>query len=145
MDILDQEASEDEGIRKNAKKDGRVWDRLPSYEANVSLTNKEKRYRQMLTHAADADETVRSKWEQWEEAITRLTWEDVCIILIVKDQIFQVNDYDCFRKNSRTGYPQLQPNPQSVRTLLRHKHRHTPEHYACISKHSTICVRSVHN
>ncbi|PAV16120.1 pH-response regulator [Pyrrhoderma noxium] len=76
MDILDQEASEDEGIRKNAKKDGRVWDRLPSYEANVGLTNKEKRYRQMLTHAADADETVRSKWEQWEEAITRLTWED---------------------------------------------------------------------
>ena len=92
MDILDQEASEDEGIRKNAKKDGKVWDRLPSYEANVGLTNKEKRYRQMLTHAADADETVRSKWEQWEEAITRLTWDDVCIFLIVRDQIFQVND-----------------------------------------------------
>lgn len=81
MDILDQEASEDEGQRKNATKDGRSWDRLPSFEANIGLTNKEKRYRQMLDHAGEADETVRSKWEQWEDAITRLTWDDVCSLL----------------------------------------------------------------
>lgn len=76
MDILDQEASEDEGIRKNARKDGKNWDRMPSYEANVDLTNKEKRYRKMLTDASNANETVRSKWEQWEEPIIRLTWDD---------------------------------------------------------------------
>ena len=81
MDILDQEASEDEGVRKNAARQGRRLDRLPSYEANIGLTNKEKRYRSMLDQASEADETIRSKWEQWEEAITRLTWDDVSLNL----------------------------------------------------------------
>ncbi|KAH8118025.1 BRO1-domain-containing protein [Phellopilus nigrolimitatus] len=76
MDLLDQEASEDEGVRKNAAKDGKMWDRLPSYEANIELTNKESRYRQMLDHACESDEHVREKWEQWEEVITRLTWNE---------------------------------------------------------------------
>ncbi|EJD06562.1 BRO1-domain-containing protein [Fomitiporia mediterranea MF3/22] len=76
MDILDQEASEDEGVRKNVTREGRRWDRLPSYQANIGLTEKEKRYRQMLDQAAEADDTVRSKWEQWEEPITRLTWDE---------------------------------------------------------------------
>ncbi|THH09151.1 hypothetical protein EW145_g2207 [Phellinidium pouzarii] len=76
MDMLDQEASEDEGVRKNAAKDGNSWDRPSSYEANVELTNKEKRYRQMLDHAAQSDEHVRNKWEEWEEAIMRLMWDE---------------------------------------------------------------------
>ena len=77
MDMLDQEASEDEGIRRNAERDGRRWERPPSYEANNELTNKEKRYRSMLDHAAESDETVRQKWEEWEDAIVRLTWDEV--------------------------------------------------------------------
>ncbi|KAI5122282.1 hypothetical protein M0805_002362 [Coniferiporia weirii] len=76
MDMLDQEASEDEGVRKNAAKDGKSWDRPPSYKANEELTSKEKRYRQMLDHAAQSDEHVRGKWEEWEEAIVRLTWDE---------------------------------------------------------------------
>ncbi|KAL5504141.1 RIM20 [Sanghuangporus vaninii] len=76
MDILDQEASEDEGVRKNAARQGRRLDRLPSYQANVGLTNKERRYRSMLEQASEADETIRTKWEQWEEPITRLTWDE---------------------------------------------------------------------
>lgn len=77
MDMLDQEASEDEGIRKRCEKDKKAWDRPPSYEANVELTSKEKRYRQILDQAAESDEHVREKWNEWEDTITRLTWDEV--------------------------------------------------------------------
>lgn len=77
MDLLDQEASEDEGIRSTAVKDGRSWTRLPSYEANIELTNKEKRYRHLLDDAAEGDRQIRNKWEEWEESITQLTWDEV--------------------------------------------------------------------
>jgi len=30
----------------------------------------------MLDHAAESDETIRQKWEEWEEAVSRLTWEE---------------------------------------------------------------------
>lgn len=78
MDILDQEASEDEGLRKTYASERRLLERSPSFEANVELSGRETRYRQMLEHAAASDETVRTKWNEWEEAITRLTWDEVC-------------------------------------------------------------------
>ena len=77
MDLLDQEASEDEGMRRTAARSGRPWTRPASLEANVELTKKEKRYRDMLDHAAKADDIVHRMWDEWEEAITRLTWEEV--------------------------------------------------------------------
>ena len=77
--MLDQEASEDEGMRRNAARSGRPWTRPASFEANVELTKKERRYRSMLDHASEADDTVRQKWDEWEEAITRLTWEEVSV------------------------------------------------------------------
>lgn len=77
MDMLDQEASEDEGIRRTYASERKDWSRTPSYEANVELTTKEKRYRQMLDQAAESNETVRTKWNEWEDAITRLTWDEV--------------------------------------------------------------------
>ncbi|KAF5371831.1 hypothetical protein D9615_009578 [Tricholomella constricta] len=72
MDILDNEASEDEAARKHT-----ALDRLPSHEANVELIEKEKRYRAILAQAAMSDETVRQKWDEWERNIVELTWSEV--------------------------------------------------------------------
>ena len=75
MDTLDQEASEDEGVRRrlaSGTKDAGATlppGRAPSYEANAKLTAAESRYRGMMDHAAESDALVREKWEAWEEAI----------------------------------------------------------------------------
>ncbi|KAF8656828.1 hypothetical protein AX16_002376 [Volvariella volvacea WC 439] len=71
MDILDSEASEDEEARKNMD-----IARLPSYQANTELVEKDRRYRDILARAADADEVVRRKWDEWEPNITELTWSE---------------------------------------------------------------------
>ena len=72
MDILDSEASEDEAARK-----GISINRVPSHQANVDLIEKELRYRTILAEAAASDESVRQKWDEWEESITQLTWNEV--------------------------------------------------------------------
>ncbi|KAJ6619711.1 BRO1-like domain-containing protein [Mycena sp. CBHHK59/15] len=71
MDILDNEASEDEAMRKELP-----FDRPPSHEANVELVEKERRYRDILLRAATSDETVRQKWDEWEGNIVQLTAEE---------------------------------------------------------------------
>ncbi|KAJ6531756.1 BRO1-like domain-containing protein [Mycena capillaripes] len=68
MDILDNEASEDEAMRRDAS-----FDRESSHEANVELIEKERRYRDILLRAAASDETVRQKWDEWEGNIVQLT------------------------------------------------------------------------
>ena len=77
MDILDQESSEDEAIRQEHTQRRKSWSRLPSYEANVELTGKERRYRQILQQAADSDNLIRESWSDWEDTIVRLTWSEV--------------------------------------------------------------------
>lgn len=72
MDVLDNEASEDEAARKYTS-----LDRLPSHEANAELIAKEKRYRAILAQAAASDESVRQKWDEWEQSIIELTWSEV--------------------------------------------------------------------
>lgn len=72
MDILDNEASEDEAIRKDLP-----LDRMRSHEANTELIGKTERYRSILTQAAASDESVRQKWDEWEEGITELTLDEV--------------------------------------------------------------------
>ncbi|KAF9267708.1 BRO1-domain-containing protein [Marasmius fiardii PR-910] len=71
MDILDHEASEDETTRETTP-----LNRPPSHEANVHLVEKEKRYRTILKQAAESDETIRTKWDEWETNITELTWDE---------------------------------------------------------------------
>ncbi|KAJ7773226.1 BRO1-like domain-containing protein [Mycena metata] len=71
MDILDNEASEDEAMRRDLG-----VDRAPSHEANVELVEKERRYRDILTRAAASDETVRAKWDEWEGSIVQLTADE---------------------------------------------------------------------
>ncbi|KAF8638258.1 hypothetical protein AX17_002280 [Amanita inopinata Kibby_2008] len=71
MDILDNEASEDEAARKSIP-----LNRLPSHEANIKLVEKQKRYRHLLIQATESDEQVRQKWDDWEPNITELTWSE---------------------------------------------------------------------
>ncbi|KAJ7931480.1 BRO1-like domain-containing protein [Mycena leptocephala] len=71
MDILDNEASEDEAMRRDAS-----FDRPSSHEANVELIEKERRYRDILLRAAASDETVRQKWDEWEGSIVQLTADE---------------------------------------------------------------------
>lgn len=71
MDILDNEASEDEAARKNGP-----LNRLPSHEANMMLVEKQKRYRDLLIQAGESDEHVRHKWGEWEHSIGALTWSE---------------------------------------------------------------------
>ena len=77
MDILDQEAEEDEALR-NASSQNIQWTSRPrSFEANADLIADERRYRTLLDQAAEGDGHLRDKWNEWEEAISRLTWGEV--------------------------------------------------------------------
>jgi programmed cell death 6-interacting protein len=69
---LDNEASEDEASRKE-----HPINRPPSHEANIELTDKAARYRQILDQAKESDESVRQKWYEWEEHIRQLTEDEV--------------------------------------------------------------------
>jgi hypothetical protein len=75
MDILDNEASEDEAARKAGS-----IQRPPSHEANQELVNNDQKYRSMLEKAAVSDELVRRKWDEWEMNIRELTWDEACHI-----------------------------------------------------------------
>lgn len=80
MDILDQEADEDEVFRSD-----HPVNRLPSPEANQDLVKKGERYRSILTQAAESDATVRRTWEEWEANILELTWNPVSDLLPFMD------------------------------------------------------------
>ncbi|KAJ7227152.1 BRO1-like domain-containing protein [Mycena pura] len=78
MDILDNEASEDEAMRTNHS-----FDRMPSHEANLELIEKERRYRDILTRAASSDDTVQQKWDEWEGSIGLLAGDQAELEAIV--------------------------------------------------------------
>jgi programmed cell death 6-interacting protein len=77
LDILDNEASEDEAARKNFP-----LTRPTSHEANVELIEKANRYRSILAEAAMSDEHIRQKWDEWEESITELTLDEVAFLYL---------------------------------------------------------------
>jgi len=72
LDTLDNEASEDEAARKD-----HPLNRLKSHEANIELIDKANRYRDILSQAAESDESVRLKWDEWEQSIIELTLDEV--------------------------------------------------------------------
>ena len=78
MDVLDQEAEEDEQFRSE-----RSTNRLSSHEANQDLVGKAAKYRGVLEQASQSDEIVRTKWDEWETNITELTWDEVISLLPV--------------------------------------------------------------
>ena len=81
MDILDNEASEDEALSKDA-----LIPRKRSHEANRELIAQERRYRGVLEQAAASDELVRRKWEQWEPKIRDLTRDEASWFEFIQPQ-----------------------------------------------------------
>jgi len=75
LDILDQEATEDEEMRAAYSVD--VWTRPTSQEANRELTDQASRYRDVLDKAAESDRKVRAKWEESAEDIAILCRDEV--------------------------------------------------------------------
>lgn len=73
LDILDQEASEDERFRRSTP-----TERPPSHQANEQLTSKAERYRNILDQAAESDAVIKQRWDEWEKCIAQLTWDEVC-------------------------------------------------------------------
>lgn len=86
MDILDNEASEDEAARSS-----KPLTRPPSHVANQELARKGERYRRILTDAKDSDEHVRQKWDEWEINIRELTWDEVCLFTTFGNGFFHLN------------------------------------------------------
>ncbi|KAI0077917.1 pH-response regulator [Panus rudis PR-1116 ss-1] len=74
MDLLDQEAEEDEAFREETR-----TDRAPSTEVNKELVEKGERYRRILENAAESDRVVRQKWEEWENNISVLTLDEASL------------------------------------------------------------------
>lgn len=72
MDILDNEALEDESARTEC---GLL--RPASHIANKDLIAKGSRYRGILEQAISSDAVVQSKWDDWEQSIIDLTAEEV--------------------------------------------------------------------
>lgn len=83
MDILDNEASEDETARKEIP-----LNRLRSHEANVELIEKQRRYREILKQARLSDSAVRQKWDEWEANITELTLDEADLEASVPSSTF---------------------------------------------------------
>ena len=77
MDLLDQEAVDDEKLQQKLSASNSMKNRLSSHEANKDLTGEERHYREVLSQAAESDALVRAKWEEWEDTIIRLTWREV--------------------------------------------------------------------
>jgi programmed cell death 6-interacting protein len=74
MDILDNEASEDENARMECD-----LQRPPSHIANKTFIDKGCRYREILEQAKASDALVRSKWEEWEQNIIELTTDEATL------------------------------------------------------------------
>jgi programmed cell death 6-interacting protein len=72
LDLLDQEASEDEQLRQS-----QPTQRLPSHQANEKIISKAERYRKIINEAAESDAVVRRRWDEWEKCIVQLTWDEV--------------------------------------------------------------------
>jgi programmed cell death 6-interacting protein len=118
MDILDREASEDEASRRE-----KSVNRPPSHEANRELVEKERRFRGILQQAAESDETVRQKWDEWEKNIIELTWDEVGVFaLFISNQYLLVMQVDLEASvpsaRSNMSSPQTQMHARNLRILL---------------------------
>jgi hypothetical protein len=75
LDLLDQEAEEDETIR--ARHSSAQWRRPLSHEVNGQLIEQVELYRKTLQAAGESDAIVRQKWDMWEEKIEILGGDEV--------------------------------------------------------------------
>jgi cell fate regulator YaaT (PSP1 superfamily) len=74
MDILDQEAEEDESLREQYPN----INLQVSTDANKELVTKYQRLQSTLDQSLPSDERIRQKWADWAQVIEQLTWEEVC-------------------------------------------------------------------
>ncbi|KAI0034549.1 BRO1-domain-containing protein [Vararia minispora EC-137] len=107
LDVLDQEASEDEKHRHELPQ------RAPSHEANEELTRKAGRYRSILEQAAESDAVVRTRWEEWEEHITALTWDEATLEASVPSSTISPNS-----QSSVSGTTPAQAHARGLRVIL---------------------------
>lgn len=75
MDILDQEASENETLV--ARQPHLAQSRPPSHVANAHLIATANQYEATIKQAEGSDETVRQKWEEWGSLIEILAGGEV--------------------------------------------------------------------
>ena len=81
LDILDQEASEDEAFRARSPvaKSKRFSQHLPSHKANLHLTSKSTRYRETLDQATESDAMVVRKMDEVEDDVYLLSLDNVSL------------------------------------------------------------------
>jgi programmed cell death 6-interacting protein len=75
MDILDQEASENESLL--TRQPHLASSRQPSHIANQHLINTAGQYDATIKQASTSDGTVRSKWEEWSHLVDVLAGGEV--------------------------------------------------------------------
>ncbi|KIM56911.1 hypothetical protein SCLCIDRAFT_1219945 [Scleroderma citrinum Foug A] len=107
MDILDNEASEDEAARKEIP-----MSRPLSHEANHELVAKQQRYRSILLEAAQSDDAVRQKWEDSEAAIVNLTLDEDELESLVPSSTISIGD------KGTTASSQTQLHARALRGFL---------------------------
>ncbi|KAG0705695.1 ALIX V-shaped domain binding to HIV-domain-containing protein [Suillus ampliporus] len=98
MDILDSEASEDEAAHRATPTNC-----PPFHEANQELVMKQQWYRTILTQAAESDELVRRKWEDWDDQIAELTHDETL------DDIRRTRDDLVVRAQRQAGRDDIRP------------------------------------
>ena len=79
MDILDQEATEDELLL--SRQPHLAQSRQPSHIANQSLISMANQYESTIKMASASDATVRTKWAEWKSRIEILAGGEVSHIL----------------------------------------------------------------
>ncbi|KAI0264511.1 BRO1-domain-containing protein [Gloeopeniophorella convolvens] len=107
LDILDQEASEDEQLRKGTR-----TQRLPSHQANEHLTSKAERYRDILNQAAESDGVIRQRWDDWEQHIIQLTWDEATLEAAVPSSTVPVSNL------TRSPVSPAQTHARALRVIL---------------------------
>lgn len=79
LDILDQEAEEDEALRiRYAER----WTRPASHVVNGHLVTQANTFRQTLEQSGSSDLVVSDKWDEWEDKIEILAADEVSPVLI---------------------------------------------------------------
>ncbi|KAH9942761.1 pH-response regulator [Amylocystis lapponica] len=107
MDILDQEAEEDEALRTE-----HPVDRPPSHDANGELIGKAERYRHILEQAGESDALVRHKWDEWEKNIVELAWDEAELEASVPSSAMSLS------QRSSGGPTATQTHSRALRALL---------------------------
>lgn len=124
MDILDQEATENESLL--ARQPHLSLSRQPSHLANQSLVSMSNQYESTIKQASASDGTVRNKWQEWRGRIGILASGEVSPpypstespmreLTTVQDTL---NDHIPSTTSSSSGFSLLPPSVRPLRSSL---------------------------